>query len=53
MNETTPRVKVQLPANMTALHRQLEEMAARSKRPTSAPNSQKNLQGPVLIIRGK
>ena len=51
MSETKPQAKDRLPANMTALHRQLEEMAARTKaKPT---DRRQEVQGPVLVIRGK
>ena len=50
MNAATPQPK-QLPANMTALQRQLEEMAARTK--ASSTDQRRPVQGPVLVIRGK
>ena len=53
MRETTPRAKDQLPANMTALNRQLEELAARTKACRSVTERRKEIQGPVLVIRGK
>ena len=52
MNETTPQAKDQLPADMTTLHRQLEEMATRGKARNSTDQRQTS-QGPVLVIRGK
>jgi hypothetical protein len=39
-------------ANLKALHQQLEEMAARTKR-TDVGQRRENLQGPTLVIRGK
>ena len=53
MTETKPQVKNQLPANVTALHRQLEEMAAKAKAAKPAVDRPKGVQGPVLVIRGK
>jgi hypothetical protein len=53
MTETKPQVKNQLPANVTALHRQLEEMAARTKGSRSTTDRRQEVQGPVLVIRGK
>jgi len=46
--------KEERPANLTALHRQLEELAARAKpKSPSAADRRKDFQGPVLVIRGK
>ena len=54
MSETTPRAKERLPANMTALRRQLVEMAAKAK--PAAPTAKEKpamLQKPVLVVKGK
>jgi hypothetical protein len=54
MSETSAQPKQQLPANVTTLQRQLEEMAARTKpRSDSTADRRKDIQGPVLVIRGK
>ena len=50
MNDATPQPK-QHPANLTALSRQLKEMAARTK--ASSTDQRRLVQGPVLVIRGK
>jgi hypothetical protein len=54
MNEAAPQIKQQLFANLAALHRQLEEMAIKTKRPGNAePEQRQEARGPVLVIRGK
>jgi hypothetical protein len=53
MIDAAPQSKQQRLANLEALHRQLEELAARSKRPGSEREQHQELQGPVLVIRGK
>jgi hypothetical protein len=53
MSEATPQVKEQRSANVTALHDQLKEMAARAKTGDSTTDCRKGMQGPVLVIRGK
>lgn len=51
MSEMTPQPKDRLAANVAALHRQLEELAARTKaKPT---DRRQEIQGSVLVIRGK
>jgi hypothetical protein len=47
------QVKEQCPANLTALRRQLEEMAAKVKVVKPAVDRPKGVQGPALVIRGK
>jgi hypothetical protein len=47
------QAKEQRPANLTALHRQLEEMAAKRRAAESALDRPKGVQGPALVIRGK
>ena len=51
MSETTPQAKDRLPANVMALQRQLEEMASRTK--AKPAEERREVQGPVLVIRGK
>ena len=50
MSDTTAKPAAQ-PANITALQRQLLDLAARSK-PTPQDRPQE-IRGPVLVIRGK
>jgi hypothetical protein len=52
MIDAAPQVKEKCRANLEALHKQLEELAARSKRPGSERESHQDLQGPVLVIQG-
>jgi hypothetical protein len=54
MSDTPGKVQEERPANLTALHRQLEELAARTK-PSSPLTADrwKDIQGPVLVVRGK
>jgi hypothetical protein len=52
MSETTPQAKDQLPANMTALHRQLEEMAARTNSAKHDEGQQVQAGEPNLVIGG-
>ena len=54
MIDTAPQAKQQPLANLEALHKQLQELAARSKRPGNTPREQRQeVSGPVLVIRGK
>jgi len=54
MNESAPQVKQQIIANLQALHRQMEEMAVRIKRPDRTERKEhREITGPVLVIRGK
>jgi hypothetical protein len=54
MSDTSGTVQEKRPANLMALHRQLEEMAARTKATSpSTEDGRKDIQGPVLVIRGK
>ena len=52
MSQTSPPPMERLLADLKALHQQLEEMAARSNR-TDLRQRRENLQGPMLVIRGK
>jgi hypothetical protein len=51
MSET--QAKEQCPANLTALRRQLEKMAAKVYVDGRAVDRSKGIQGPVLVVRGK
>ena len=54
MIDAAPQSKEQRLANLDALHKQLEELVARSKRPGSTEGEQhQEVRGPVLVIRGK
>lgn len=54
MSDAAPQAKQQCFADLETLHRQLEELAARTKRPASIERAQRQeVQGPVLVIRGK
>ena len=54
MIDTAPQPKEHRLANLEALHKQLDELAARSKRPSSTEREQRQeVSGPVLGIRGK
>ena len=54
MIDAVPQAKEQRLASLEALHKQLEELAARSKRPGSTERGQhQEVSGPVLVIRGK
>jgi len=52
MSEAAPQTKQQLSADLMALHRQLEEIASRTKASKPADRPQGS-EGPVLVIRGK
>jgi hypothetical protein len=52
MSQTSPPTADQRLANLKALHQQLEETAARAKG-TDQRERRQNLQGPMLVIRGK
>ena len=52
MSQTSPPTADQRLANLKVLHQQLEEMAARAKG-TDQRERRQNLQGPMLMIRGK
>lgn len=53
MSETTHDVQ-QCPADLRALHRQLEEMAARNQGNSVGPQIRTQVAGaPVIVIRGK
>jgi hypothetical protein len=47
------QAKQQIAANLTALRRQLEEVAAKAKVDGRAVDRSKGIQGPVLVVRGK
>ena len=54
MTEVAPQVPQRVYADLEALHRQMEEMATKTKRANN--NEQKprhEASGPVLVIRGK
>jgi hypothetical protein len=54
MSQTFPTTADQRLANLKALHKQLEEMAGRTKQPGSTQREQRpEVRGPVLVIRGK
>jgi hypothetical protein len=54
MSDAIPQAKQQHFANLNVLHRQLEEMAVRTRRPGSNERERRQeVQEPVLIIRGK
>jgi hypothetical protein len=54
MIDAAPQVKEKRLANLEALHKQLQELAARSKRPGNTERGQRHeVQGTVLVIRGK
>ena len=54
MDGTVTQREEQRQANLIALHRQLQEMASRTKRPNPAPKDQsRDIQGPTMVIRGK
>jgi len=54
MNDTATQSNEQRQANLIALHRQLQEMAAGSKRSDQpAKDQSRPLQGPTPVIRGK
>ena len=54
MSDTSGKVPEERPTNLMTLHRQLEELAARTKPSSpSAGDRRKDIQGPVLVIRGK
>jgi hypothetical protein len=54
MSDTSGNAQEERPANLTALHRQLEELAAETKPSTrSTADRRKDIQGPILVIRGK
>ncbi len=54
MNDTATQPNEHCQADLMALHRQLQEMAIRAKRPDQLSKDQSRpLQGPTLIIRGK
>ena len=54
MNETPQKVIQCQPANLSALHHHLKELATRTRgfTPAEAATS-KQLQGPMIIVRGK
>jgi hypothetical protein len=54
MNDAIPQIKQQPVANLDALHRQLKEMAVRTKDTGSTEREQRQeIRGPVLVIGGK
>ena len=54
MNDTATQSNEQRQANLMALHRQLQEMAMRTKHSDQFPQDQSRpFQGPTLVIRGK
>jgi hypothetical protein len=54
MNDTAPRSNEQRQANLMALHRQLQEMAGRTKWSDQPPKDQSwRLPAPTLLVRGK
>ncbi|MGA2621885.1 MAG: hypothetical protein ABSF26_30150 [Thermoguttaceae bacterium] len=52
MSDTHP-TPAEKPANLTALQRELAELAARSKPVARPQNRSHEIRGPVLVIRGK
>jgi hypothetical protein len=54
MSQASPTRVEQRPADIKSLHRQLEEMAARSRRASQPGRDvQGRPEGTVLVIRGK
>jgi hypothetical protein len=53
MSDAIPQATPQPLANLDALHRQLEEMVTRTKEPGTERNQRQEVEGPVLVIRGK
>jgi hypothetical protein len=54
MSGPAPQAKQQCLANLAILQKQLEELAAGTKRPGSQERDQREeAKGPLLIIRGK
>ncbi len=53
MSNPNPQPKQQCFANLAALHKQLEELATKTKRPAGERPQTQAVGGPVLIIRGK
>ena len=54
MNDTATQSQEHRQADLMALHRQLQDMAARIKESNQSPKDQSRpLQGPTLVIRGK
>ena len=54
MSDAAPPATEQPLADLVTLHKQLEELATRTKRPSSAERERRQqVEGPVLIIRGK
>ena len=52
MSDATPQTTQQHFADLDALHRQLEEMAVRTKR-LGTGREQRQFEEPLLVIRGK
>jgi hypothetical protein len=54
LSDAIPQPQQQHFANLNALHRQLEEMVVRTRRPGGNKREQRQeVQEPVLVIRGK
>ena len=54
MNETAIKNNQQVFFDLNALRRELEEMAVKTKKPdNSERRKRREVQGPVLVIRGK
>jgi hypothetical protein len=54
MCEAAQQTKPQIYANLEALHRQLEEMTVKMKRPGNTEQDQRQeVRGPVMVFRGK
>jgi hypothetical protein len=54
MSDAAPQTRQERFADLATLHKQLEELAARTMRPSGTEREQpQGLQGPVLLIRGK
>ena len=53
MSDTPAKPAAEQPANLSALHQQLVDLATRSKPTDRPPRDRRQLQGPVLVIRGK
>jgi hypothetical protein len=54
MSQEVPKTNDQRPANLSALRQGLQEMMARVKRKKGQPQDRAtDVQGPVLVVRGK
>jgi hypothetical protein len=54
MSQTSPPRVEQCPADLKALHRQLEEIAAREKRADRPDRDQRgHPEGPMIVVQGK